>query len=156
MYGVCVFANIKVIGSRISQTFNISQMVAIHWYVYGFFYVTKRTYVRKGPLAMNKNELLEYIDTNSTAITIFKDKIRTEQEAKNNKRQSAKRWNEAKIERVVNKYTDDFIGNVYDKLYKGMKANRNTSSQEWIAFIETNEILDDLEESVSMMEIGED
>lgn len=37
-----------------------------------------------------------------------------------------------------------------------MKANRNTSSQKWIAFIETNEILDDLEESVSMMEIGED
>lgn len=37
-----------------------------------------------------------------------------------------------------------------------MKANRNTPSQEWIDFIETNEILDDLEESVSMMEIGED
>ncbi len=34
-----------------------------------------------------------------------------------------------------------------------MKANRNTSNQKWIAFIETNEILDDLEESVSMMEI---
>ena len=31
---------------------------------------------------MNKNELLEYIDTNSTAITIFKDKVRAEQEAK--------------------------------------------------------------------------
>lgn len=105
---------------------------------------------------MNKNELLEYIDNNSTAITIFKDKVRTEQEAKNNKRQSAKRWNEAKIERVVNKYTDDFIGNVYDKLYKEIEANRNTSSQKWIDFIETNEILDDLEESVSMMEIGED
>ncbi|MCC4487408.1 hypothetical protein [Limosilactobacillus reuteri] len=53
---------------------------------------------------MNKNELLEYIDTNSTAITIFKDKVRTEQEAKNKKRQPAKRWNDAKIERVVNKY----------------------------------------------------
>lgn len=105
---------------------------------------------------MNKNELLEYIDNNSTAITIFKDKVRTEQEAKNKKRQPAKRWNEAKIERTVDKFTDDFIGNVYDKLYKGMKANRNTSNEEWIVFIETNEILDDLEESVSMMEIGED
>lgn len=105
---------------------------------------------------MNKNEPLEYIDTNATAITIFKDKVRTEQEAKNKKRQPAKRWNEAKIERIVDKFTDDFIGNVYDKLYKGMKANRNTSSQKWIAFIETNEILDGLEESVSMMEIGED
>lgn len=105
---------------------------------------------------MNKNGLLEYIDTNSTAITIFKDKVRANQEAKNKKRQSAKRWNEAKIERIVDKYTDDFIGNVYDKIYKGMKANRNTSSQEWIDFLETNEILDDLEESVSMIDFGEE
>ena len=105
---------------------------------------------------MNKNELLEYIDNNSTAITIFKDKVRAEQEAKNKKRQPAKRWNEAKIERTVDKYTDDFIGNVYDKLYKGVKANRNTSSQEWINFLEINEILNDLEESVSMIDFGEE
>ncbi|WP_225360135.1 hypothetical protein [Limosilactobacillus reuteri] len=68
---------------------------------------------------MNKSELLEYINSNSAAITIFKDKVRTEQETKNKKRQPAKRWNEAKIERTVDKFTDDFIGNVYDKLYKG-------------------------------------
>lgn len=105
---------------------------------------------------MNKNELLEYIDTNSTAITTFKDKVRAEQEAKNKKRQPAKRWNDAKIERFVNKYTDDFISNVYDKLYKGVKNNRNAPRNKWIEFIETNEILDSLEESVSMMEIGED
>ncbi len=105
---------------------------------------------------MNKNELLEYIDTNSTAITIFKDKVRADQKAKNKKRQPAKRWNEAKIERTVNKFTDDFIGNVYDKIYKGMKANRNTSSQEWINFLEISEILDDLEESVSMIDFGEE
>ena len=79
-----------------------------------------------------------------------------DQKAKNKKRQPAKRWNEAKIERTVNKFTDDFIGNVYDKIYKGMKANRNTSSQEWIDFLETNEILDDLEESVSMIDFGEE
>ena len=122
----------------------------------GFKKHYKRTYVREGLFIMNKNELLEYIDTNSTAITIFKDKVRTEQEAKNKKRQPAKRWNEAKIERIVDKFTDDFIGNVYDKLYKGVKANRNTPRNKWIEFIETNEILDSLEESVSMMEIGED
>lgn len=105
---------------------------------------------------MNKNELLEYIDTNSTAIAIFKDKVRTEQEAKNKKRQPAKRWNEAKIERIVDKFTDDFIGSVYDKLYKALKANRDTPIQEWLSFIEANEILEDLEETVSMMEIGEE
>ena len=122
----------------------------------GFKKHYKRTYVREGLFIMNKNELLEYIDSNSTTIAIFKNKVRTEQEAKNKKRQPAKRWNDAKIERVVNKYTDDFISNVYDKLYKGVKANRNTPRNKWIEFIETNEILDSLEESVSMMEIGED
>ncbi len=116
----------------------------------------KRTYVREGLFIMNKNELLEYIDSNSTTIAIFKNKVRTEQEAKNKKRQPAKRWNEAKIERTVDKFTDDFISNVYEKLYKGVKANRNTPRDKWIEFIETNEILDSLEESVSMMEIGED
>lgn len=35
---------------------------------------------------MNKSELLEYIDTNSSVITIFKDKVRSDQEAKNKKR----------------------------------------------------------------------
>lgn len=39
---------------------------------------------------------------------------------------------------------------------RGVKANRNTPRDKWIEFIETNEILDSLEESVSMMEIGED
>ena len=40
----------------------------------------KRTYVRKEALSMNKEELLEYIDNNSTAIVNFKDKVRAEQQ----------------------------------------------------------------------------
>lgn len=105
---------------------------------------------------MDKNELLEYIDANSSAIAVFKDKVRTDQETRNKKRQPAKRWNEARIERQVDKYTDEFISNVYDKLSKGAKATRSTPREKWVAFIESNEILDSLEGSVSMMEIGED
>lgn len=68
---------------------------------------------------MNKNELFEYIESNSTVITIFKNKVRADQKLKNKKRQPAKRWNESKIERTVDKITDDFINIVYDKLAKG-------------------------------------
>ena len=100
---------------------------------------------------MNKNELLEYIKTNSAVITIFKNKVRTDQKVKNKKRQPAKRWNEAKIERTVDKITDEFINNVYDKLAKGVKANRHTTKQQWITFIEEHEVLDELEESVIMI-----
>ena len=102
---------------------------------------------------MNKNELLEYIKTNSAVITIFKNKVRADQKLKNKKRQPAKRWNESKIERTVDKITDEFINNVYDKLAKGVKVNRHTTKQQWITFIEEHEVLDELEESVIMISL---
>ena len=105
---------------------------------------------------MNKNELLEYIDANSSVITTFKDKVRDDLNAKNKKRQPAKRWNDARIERQVDKLTDTFIDNIYDKLYRGMKATKITPREQWISFIDENEILDSLEESISMLELGED
>lgn len=105
---------------------------------------------------MNKEELLEYIDNNSNAITNFKDKVRTNQQAKNKKRQPAKRWNEAQIERQVDKFTDAFVSNIYNKLFRAIKANNHTPKERWIKFIEDNEILDDLEESVSMIDFEEE
>ena len=79
---------------------------------------------------MNKEELLEYIDNNSTAVANFKDKVRTDQQVRNKKRQPAKRWNDARIERQVDKFTDEFN--------------------------EENELLDDLEGSVSMIDFEEE
>lgn len=105
---------------------------------------------------MDKNELLEYLNTNSSVITTFKDKVRDDLNVKNKKRQPAKRWNDAHIERQVDKLTDTFISNIFDKLYRGMKATRTTPREQWIRFIDENEILDSLEESVSMLELGED
>lgn len=118
--------------------------------------ILKRTYVRKEHHIMNKEELLEYIDTNSTAIVNFKDKVRADQQVKNKKRQPAKRWNDARIERQVDKFTDQFIGNIYDKLTRAIKANNHTPKEKWIKFIEGNELLDDLEESVSMIDFEEE
>lgn len=105
---------------------------------------------------MNKEELLEYINNNSNIIASFKDKVRADQQAKNKKRQPAKRWNDARIERQVDKFTDEFINNVYDKLSRAIKANNHTPEERWIKFIEDNEILDELEESVSMIDFEEE
>lgn len=116
----------------------------------------KRTYVRKEHHIMNKEELLEYIDTNSTAIATFKDKVRADQQVKNKKRQPAKRWNDARIERQVDKFTNEFISNIHEKLSKALKANNHTPKEKWIKFIEGNELLDDLEESVSMIDFEEE
>lgn len=105
---------------------------------------------------MNKEELFEYIDANSTTITNFKNKVRANYQTKNKKRQPAKRWNDAKIERQVDKFTNEFISNIYEKLSKAIKANNHTPAEKWIKFIEENELLDDLEESVGMIDFEEE
>lgn len=105
---------------------------------------------------MNKEELLEYIDNNSNAVANFKDKVRTDQQVRNKKRQPAKRWNDARIERQVDKFTDEFISNIYDKLSRAIKVNSHTPEEKWVKFIEENELLDDLEESVSMIDFEEE
>ena len=117
-------------------------------------YSKEHTYERKH--FMNKEELLENIDNNSIAVVNFKDKVRADQQAKNKKRQPAKRWNDARIERQVDKFTDQFISNIYDKLARAIKANNHTPKEKWIKFIEENELLDDLEESVSMIDFEEE
>lgn len=116
----------------------------------------KRTYVRKEGFFMNKEELLEYIDNNSNAVINFKDKVRADQQAKNKKRQPAKRWNDARIERQVDKFTNEFISNIHDKLSKALKVNNHTPKEKWIKLIEEKELLDDLEESVSMIDFEEE
>ena len=39
---------------------------------------------------------------------------------------------------------------------KALKANNHTPKEKWIKFIEENELLDDLEESVSMIDFEEE
>ena len=56
----------------------------------------------------------------------------------------------------MDNFTNEFIANIHDKLSKALKANNHTPKEKWIKFIEENELLDDLEESVSMIDFEEE
>lgn len=45
-----------------------------------------------------------------------------------------------------------FIDNVYDKLKANIKENKFQSYDSWAYFIETNDVLDNLEDTVAEME----
>lgn len=71
---------------------------------------------------------------------------------KNKKRQLAQKWNEARIQRQAEKMYDQVIENLYNKLHTQVKANRFTPASTWIKFINENEVLDGLEESMIELE----
>lgn len=74
------------------------------------------------------------------------------QTIKNKKHQPAKRWNEAMIQRQAEKMYTQVVEDLYNKLHTKVKANRFTPAEKWIKFINGNEVLDGLEESMIELE----
>lgn len=105
---------------------------------------------------MEIKELETYLEENSKVKTIFIEKAIEFQQEKNSKKQPAKRLNEAKINRIVDKMWDQVLGNIHDSIMKQLKGKTSYLGGKWTQFIEDNEILDMLEESMEEMELGEE
>lgn len=104
---------------------------------------------------MNTEQLQQYVADNSQVETIFMGKATDYLNGKNKKRLAAKRWNEARIQRQAEKMYDQVIESLYNKLHTQVKANRFTPAETWIKFINENDVLDGLEESMIELEFEE-
>lgn len=100
---------------------------------------------------MNKQALQTYLSENSSVLTTFWDKGWDYQNMKNQKRQPAKRWNETKVDRAVDKMVKEFIENIYQKIAFNIKGELD-SENTWLQFIEQNEVIAGLEEAVNELE----
>lgn len=105
---------------------------------------------------MEITELENYLEENSKVKNIFINKAQEFQQEKNRRRQPAKRLNEARINRIVDKMWGQVLENIHDSIAKQLKGNTSYLGGKWRQFIEDNEILDMLEESMEEMQFGED
>ena len=105
---------------------------------------------------MEIKELETYLEENSKVKSIFMEKALELQQEKNAKRQPAKRLNEAKINRIIDKMWDQVLGNIHDSIMRQLKGKTSYLGDKWPQFMEDNEILDMLEESMESIEFGEE
>ncbi|WP_436697247.1 hypothetical protein [Lactiplantibacillus pentosus] len=102
---------------------------------------------------MNTVQLQKFISDNSQVEVIFMQIAFEYLNSKNKKRQPAKRWNEEQITRQAEKMYAQVVEDLYNKLHTQVKANRFTPAEKWIQFINQNEVLDGLEESMIELEL---
>lgn len=100
---------------------------------------------------MNNAELQAYLEEHSHIIDTFRDKGLDYQNEKNQKRQPAKRWNENKVDRAVDKMVAEFIANIQVKLAFNIRGKHANDYQNWLTFIEQNEVVENLAASVNEM-----
>jgi hypothetical protein len=101
---------------------------------------------------MTKDEFENYVVKNCTAKELFYEKALAKQQKTNKDRKLAHRWNNTKIERAVDKMWDSVIEDFYHKVGAAVNNASNYSSQNWLPFMDENEILDLFEDSMQQLD----
>jgi thiaminase len=104
---------------------------------------------------MDREEFETYLNANSRVVAIFRSHALAYQHSKNRQRATGKRWSETAVASAVGKMVSQLVDNVYDKLKANIKENKFQPYESWVNFIETNEVLDNLEDTVAEMELAD-
>lgn len=106
---------------------------------------------------MTMNNFTEYMKDNLTGYQKFYEKALEFQNAKNQKRQKDKRWNEVKIERAVNDMWKKSMEVLYHKIKPEVRNNEKLFGKKaWFKYMDEKNIFEMLNESLSEVEFGEE
>ncbi len=100
---------------------------------------------------MDNQEFETYVEENSRIKDIFWEKALAYQNKLNDDRQPAKKWNDAEINRAIEKMYVPTIENIYEKVQSGIR-NKHATPQDWQRFIDDNELFDNIELSMADIE----
>lgn len=98
---------------------------------------------------MDNDTLKTYLSENSQVVSIFMEKCTAYLNKQNMDRLLARRFNEAEIDRKADKLLDEVIENIRGKI---APHTREQTPKAWAAFLSENDVLDDLE--LSMTELS--
>lgn len=101
---------------------------------------------------MKYKEFLEYLETNLTEYSTFREKALTYQKEKNAKRPKAKQWDNKKLDKAVYGMWQASMQTLYDNLKRQIDSN---FAPDWIAYIANHEILQITNEGISEMSFEE-
>ena len=101
---------------------------------------------------MDSMEFKQFLQDNSTVVNDFRDSALTYQQEKNLGRPRGKRFDDERIEKETDVMVAMFVVNVYNKLKSSIKVNPYSPYESWTKFIEQNNVLEDLDDSVAEME----
>lgn len=103
---------------------------------------------------MTFKEFVAYMDKNLTSKDTFYEKAMEDQLARNARRAPAKRWNETKLDRAVDKLWVELMKNVYDKFKMTIRTQSSDPYQAWIDYIEKTEALENLDDMMIDLEFN--
>ncbi|MBP1043849.1 hypothetical protein I6N95_22730 [Vagococcus sp. BWB3-3] len=100
---------------------------------------------------MTINEFIDYIEQQLTSKESFYGKAMDDQLARNSRRAPAKRWNEVKMTRVIDKQWKELLTNIYNQIRPNVKKTTEPEDG-WIEYIAQDDFVDSINESIYEIE----
>ena len=97
-------------------------------------------------------EFKEYLEENTKGYQLFIDKMTENEKEKNKKRPPAKRWNDAKINKVVNELWKQTALNAYNQIRPHVGVPKYNGHQKWVEFMEEHNFIDAFDEGIAEIE----
>lgn len=103
---------------------------------------------------LNPSELQAYLAQNSQVEHLFMEKALPYLNDKNLKRAPARRYNSAIIQRQADKLYDEFTAQIHGKITQQLHGHKDR--EDWLRFIDSNNLLEELEDSMSELSFGDE
>lgn len=102
---------------------------------------------------MNYITFKEHMHNKLNSLDSFYEKVTEFQQEKNRGRAKKARWNEAKVQRVIDSMYEDLLKNIYQQVKTQIEKNGKKTEYQWIEYMENNEIYENLDQSIYEIEI---
>lgn len=103
---------------------------------------------------LNPTELQDYLTANSQVEARFMERALPYLNAENLKRAPARRYNDTMVQRQADKLYSQFVEQVHGKIAQQLRGEQN--QQAWLKLIEQNNLLEELEDSMSELNFGDE
>lgn len=103
---------------------------------------------------MTTFELEEYLESHSQIVDNFRNKYAAFLNEQNAGRSTNKKWSSLRIENETDSAVSKFLSNIQAKLSSAMKPRQRKQYASWIDYMERNNVIDSLEESMMDLELG--
>lgn len=103
---------------------------------------------------MTPEQFANYINDHSSIINIFRSSASDYQYQKNAERKPIKQYSNERVEHEIDLMVAAFLESVYTNIKSQVKENKLHPYESWINFIESNSLIDLLEEDVETISLN--
>ncbi|MBE6171024.1 MAG: hypothetical protein E7152_15515 [Enterococcus casseliflavus] len=101
-------------------------------------------------------EFKKYLEENADGYKMFIEKALENEKAKNKKRQPAKRWNDAKLEKSVNDSWKQVSLSAYNQIRPHVGVPKYNGKEKWIDFMDENNFIEMFNDGIAEMEFDQE